>query len=174
MRHCVTLPRVDTPEEPLYLARMAGPRPRNPRWRLLAAAGVGLALVLLAAALLIDRDRRPAAAPAATAASTSPAAPSPVVLSTSPAMQVTDAAAVDACGRASKANGEAAYDPAKMRPIGQRAAESAVPAVHIQGVRLAELAERAARSGKAADALEMSTVVKDLAVYCLNNGLATA
>lgn len=174
MRYCGTLRRMNPhPERP-----PARPTAR-PRRRVLVIAGIAALLIAGGAAFAYAATRSdpaPAARPSAAAGSARPssraASPSPVALSTSPAAAVNDEAASDACSQANKAQGDDSYDPKKMRVVGVRAAESAVPSVRIQGQRIVELADYAAKHpDELASTLKMSTAVTELATYCLNNRL---
>lgn len=164
------------PEQPFRLAQMAAPRRRTG-----LIVGIAALLIAVGAAATYAATRTgatpgaQAARPSEAAASPSPTvSPSPVVLSTSPAVKVSDEAALEACGRAHKATGDAAYDPKIVRPIGQRAGESAVPSVRVQGEQIVDLADAAAKSDDPMDKIKMATAVTNLSTYCLNNGLATA
>jgi hypothetical protein len=175
--------RMTIPDEPFHLSRMASPRRR----RALLIVGVVTAALLIggvvaAVALTRESTATPAAqqqaqgAPAPTTAAAGTASSPPVALSTSPATKSVDEAAVEACGLADKATGaqqagDGAYDPKQARAIGIRAGESAVPSVRIQGTRIVELADRAAKTGDAYHRIEMGTAVISLSTYCLNNGL---
>jgi hypothetical protein len=164
-------------EEPFTLGRTAGRQPRRRRRRIATVTAAVLLMGGAAAALaLADRPAAPAAqqTPGAAASATVIASSPPVVLSTSPASKSVDEAAIEACGLAQKTTGDAAYDPKRVRAVGQRAVESAVPSVRIQGTRLVELAGQVAKSDDVNSKLEMATAVMGLATYCLNNGLTTA
>jgi hypothetical protein len=177
LRYYGTLRRMDShPGRPLAPAALA------PRRRGLAVAGVVavllIAVVAVVAVVAYAVTRADSAPPArqgqaAVAATSSPpaASASPVVLSTSPAAKIADQAATDACSQAYKAYKGASYDPAKMRAVGQRAAESAVPPLRIQGEKLVEIANHAAKSSDLTSTLALSTAVTELATYCLNNRL---
>lgn len=75
MRHYGTLPRVDTPEEPLYLARMAGPKRRRTGLVIGVAAGAAVALVAATVAVTLAVTDSQTHAPAAQQRSEPAAAP---------------------------------------------------------------------------------------------------
>jgi hypothetical protein len=152
-------------------------RPARRRAGLIAGiAGLLVAATAVVAYAATRTDSAPVARQSPTSEATAPpsptASPSPVALSTSPAAKVNDEAASDACSQAYKAQGQDSYDPKKMRVVGMRAAESAVPSVRIQGERIVELADYAAKhADELASTLNLSTAVTALATYCLNNRL---
>jgi len=155
--------------------------PNTPKRRRLTALVVCAAVVLAVAGvitailLLRGQDQESpatAASPAAIASSSTPT--QAVVLSTSPATLHVDQAAVDACQLAKQAQGtDDLYDPAKMRAVGQRAVQSANASVRIQGTRLTEQADLAAKSGgkELSATLTMGTTATDLYTFCIKSGL---
>lgn len=151
--------------------------PKRRRWTTLIV-GVTVLLAVAAAAtavlLISGQEQNSPAVAAGPAMSASSATPTQLVaLSTSPAAIHADPAALDACELVKKAQGDDLYDPAKMRAAGQRAAQSANASVRIQGTRLTERADLAAKNGgkELSITLNMVTAAMDLATYCIKNGL---
>lgn len=152
------------------------PKPRRRTTLIVGIAVLATAAAATAAVLLISGRQQESPAAAASPATSAPSA-SPtqaVVLSTSPAAIHADPAALDACELVKKAQGtDDLYSPAKMRAAGQRAAQSANASVRIQGTRLTERADLAAKSGgkELSATLDMGTAATDLYTFCINDGL---
>jgi hypothetical protein len=119
---------------------------------------------------------RPAAAPATPPATTATTTGAPVA---SAQVIVPDPAALDACAAAYKASSGTAdiYDPAKMRVLGKRAAQSANTAIRDQGDQLLT-AVGIADAARGSDAefqatIAMGGVATKLATYCLEQKFVT-